>query len=859
MRQLLATILFFVALALNAQTNVINVPVADYTGTGQTNFTVTFTLLSPNPRTVNALLITQKPMVKNSGTSTNVSFTNVIWGKYRCEVSDSTVTPYTFYVGTNTLGNWQIAALITNSAAVPPNDGTNYYTKAQTDALLAGISSGTGTTYTNNSAIQGAGVIVGSGIGTKVTLAQLPSAVVTNGQSSLILNGTNATFGLPNGDALTIIGASSSAIQFPFSVERVGYSDSIGRFSGANYRAMGVFTTNVNSGGMLGGYAQLGVSTVGNGTLTLANFDSTILINLSSTSGSGTFPGSVTASNFLGDGSALTGITTTNLVGLITTPQLVASNLVTYALTNLVTTNTAGITRQGNNQVAVSTNYDGLGTATASTNGLPAKVWTLGNLSQSNYISGTSQTNVTFVASTFSGDGNGLTNLNAATITGNFWVRQSSGFFGYTNAAAIGSGAPGGGLRLVGNSADSRALIVATNYASLGSIALLTKGSLYFDTDNASSSYLFYVNGSLSTIIGSSLITLYKNVSCLSNLTATTITATNGHAFPLIGTNTFANIGSTNLPFAYGAATNDTGVAYTNPTVRFKAYGANTNLIDADITAGTFSGNGGGLTNVAASIVTGTNLYLGDTVNVGKLQMKNISSSRTNQFYPASDGFVLDIGAANIANVLHFNQSSADNYVSYDATGINVESASSGYIRNLAGTTAFQVFGPTSSFPGSMYYDFSTAGGIGDVHFRDIRFGYADAFTILGTNGYVGINTNSPKWQLDVLGTNKATQFVGGGVGISNVVAASFAALGTNATAANCLNVSTTAITNSIPDKAVQVTITVTVGTIGFFNTAGFYEGGQSSVTETLSRIIPKNGYITNSAGTLTVNAAGAL
>ena len=347
------------------------------------------------------------------------------------------------------------------------NDGLNQ-TKPVTPWGLShwtGGGTGAGTTYTNNSAIQGAGVIVGSGIGTNITLAQLPSAVVTNGGSYL------------NGE-IHLLGS--------FDYRSIIYDDYGNAFKLGN--------DAVNYWDFIGG-------------------------NPVRTDG-----------GFIGDGSGLTSLQSANLVGLITTPQLVASNLVTYALTNLVPTNTAGITRQGNNQFAVSTNYDALGAATASTNGLPSKVWTLGNLSQSNYISGTSQTNVTFVASTFSGNGAGVTNLNAANITGNFWVQQSSGFFGYTNAAAIGSGAPGGGLRLVGNSADSRALIVATNYASLGSIALLTKGSLYFDTDNASSSYLFYVNGSLSTIIGSSLITLYKNVSCLSNLTATTITATNGIA-----------------------------------------------------------------------------------------------------------------------------------------------------------------------------------------------------------------------------------------------------------------------------------------------------------------------------------------
>ena len=562
MRQLLATILFFVALALNAQTNVINVPVADYTGTGQTNFTVTFTLLSPNPRTVNALLITQKPMVKNSGTSTNVSFTNVIWGKYRCEVSDSTVTPYTFYVGTNTLGNWQIAALITNSAAVPPNDGTNYYTKAQTDALLAGISSGTGTTYTNNSAIQGAGVIVGSGIGTNVTLAQLPSAVVTNGQYnfslSYITNGTlifsggydtqyNSTFleisnngNNANYDRIEIIGsAGGNSLKILRNDLEWGNDAKIGNV-GVNklwrYNPAGLGLPDPSpeidfsspAGDLNINFADKSILIMTNQLMELdlinytffgdqdTNFFYTNIFRVDTN-------GVSTTAKFIGNGYALTNLQTTNLVGPITTPQLVASNLVTYALTNLVATNAAGITRQGNNQVAVSTNYDALGAATASTNGLPSKVWTLGNLSQSNYISGTSQTNVTFVASTFSGNGSGLTNLNGYFT--NITI-PSSGSLTVSNLISIGGSVVQIGVGAQFYAPDSFWTTTILRNGSTSVVGWSSGGGIATTADTGMSRLaagrIAFGNGSANSIAGTLVA---------SNFTAsTTITATNGFA-----------------------------------------------------------------------------------------------------------------------------------------------------------------------------------------------------------------------------------------------------------------------------------------------------------------------------------------
>lgn len=158
MMRFLTALLMLAAVLCRAQTNIITVNTADYTGTGySTNNWVTLTLVAPNPRTSGNLTIRQDPITQRSDTNCSNAFTNLLWGKYYCDIGgyQSQNTHFVFYVGTNTLGTWPIASLITNAAAVPPNPATNYYTQAQINALLAGVggggiplASGTNTTVT---------------------------------------------------------------------------------------------------------------------------------------------------------------------------------------------------------------------------------------------------------------------------------------------------------------------------------------------------------------------------------------------------------------------------------------------------------------------------------------------------------------------------------------------------------------------------------------------------------------------------------------------------------------------------------------------------------------------------------------
>ena len=133
------SILIFVTVCVStmAQTNVLYVDVADYGLAPQGKVNCTLTLLSPLNRTVNGIAPRNDPMGRTSNTNGRAYWTNIVWGKYRLDVAGFNGTQYTLYVGTNTLGLWNMATLITNSAAIPPNSATNFLTEAQTLALIA--------------------------------------------------------------------------------------------------------------------------------------------------------------------------------------------------------------------------------------------------------------------------------------------------------------------------------------------------------------------------------------------------------------------------------------------------------------------------------------------------------------------------------------------------------------------------------------------------------------------------------------------------------------------------------------------------------------------------------------------------
>lgn len=141
------TVMMFTGFSSPAQsqflTNILSGNLSSVGLAGRTNVTMTLQILTPKNRTINNVFISNDPLCQNSDTSGNFTFTNVQWGKYSFQAQDSAETIWVFYVGTNTIGNWKLASLVTNAAALPPNPATNYYTQAQINSLISGLAGGT--------------------------------------------------------------------------------------------------------------------------------------------------------------------------------------------------------------------------------------------------------------------------------------------------------------------------------------------------------------------------------------------------------------------------------------------------------------------------------------------------------------------------------------------------------------------------------------------------------------------------------------------------------------------------------------------------------------------------------------------
>lgn len=145
----LAAIILMLSVCAHAQTNVLYGTLQSSIQSPRTNVLMTLQRVSPKRSTFNGALISDDPVSTYTDVTSAFSFTNSIFGKYSLTASDASDTPWILYVGSNTLGTVAIASLITNSAAVPPNPGTNYYTQSQIDALLANQVAASRTPLTN--------------------------------------------------------------------------------------------------------------------------------------------------------------------------------------------------------------------------------------------------------------------------------------------------------------------------------------------------------------------------------------------------------------------------------------------------------------------------------------------------------------------------------------------------------------------------------------------------------------------------------------------------------------------------------------------------------------------------------------
>jgi hypothetical protein len=141
----LITILCLFALAVRADNSAhIQVRAVDASQTALSRIPVTLTPLAPLSRTISTNTFSIKPLTLTTSTNGIATFSNMVWGYYRLDLSGNPGTTFKLMLGTNHSGVVNAAVLYTNSAAMPPDPATNYYTMAQVDALIDSIDTGGG-------------------------------------------------------------------------------------------------------------------------------------------------------------------------------------------------------------------------------------------------------------------------------------------------------------------------------------------------------------------------------------------------------------------------------------------------------------------------------------------------------------------------------------------------------------------------------------------------------------------------------------------------------------------------------------------------------------------------------------------
>lgn len=115
-----------IAIVLNlsnskAQSNILSGNVRSLGMQPRSGLQVKLRIISPLNRSKDGVFISNDAITATTDTNGNYYYTNVAFGRYTETLSDSSGTYRLPIVTTNTVGYWQIASLVTNSAsAIPP-------------------------------------------------------------------------------------------------------------------------------------------------------------------------------------------------------------------------------------------------------------------------------------------------------------------------------------------------------------------------------------------------------------------------------------------------------------------------------------------------------------------------------------------------------------------------------------------------------------------------------------------------------------------------------------------------------------------------------------------------------------------
>ena len=351
MRVLIAFLTILLTPAVFAQTNVLFGNVTDFGLAPRSNITMTLSIVSPLNRTYNGQLVSNDPKTATTDTNGLFSFTNVIWGNYKLNPSDLSGTVWRPIVGTNTTGTVSFATIIANPSVLPPNPATNYYTQAQVDALLYGVTSGA---LTNAYATNAAGIFVTNRlafISTNYASASITNGLATTNYVNAATNGF-VTASVTNGLATTnyVNNATNGFVT-------ASITNGLATTNYVNTATNGFVTTSITNGlattnyvnnatnslattnyvksatnGLPSGIWTLGTAANSNATAFYLSSNPSSYVTSSVTNGLATTNYVNTATNGLVTASVTNGLATTNFV--------LAQGFVTSSVTNgLATTN----------------------------------------------------------------------------------------------------------------------------------------------------------------------------------------------------------------------------------------------------------------------------------------------------------------------------------------------------------------------------------------------------------------------------------------------------------------------------------------------------------------------------------------
>lgn len=121
-----------------------------------------FTLnpVAPLSRAISTNLFSKEPKSLYTSADGVCTFSNVIWGYYRLDLAPN--NSWNLLLGTNQSGLVSASVLITNTAALPPDPATNYYTMAQVDVIVGAIEMGSGFQHGSENLTNWSGITIDS-------------------------------------------------------------------------------------------------------------------------------------------------------------------------------------------------------------------------------------------------------------------------------------------------------------------------------------------------------------------------------------------------------------------------------------------------------------------------------------------------------------------------------------------------------------------------------------------------------------------------------------------------------------------------------------------------------------------------